>query len=469
MNLRYFQEQGVKKSRDLLLEVQRGIMCSPTGSGKTFTACEIVRMSLAVGNSVAILVHRVELLKQFYNSLTKFGIYPEIVSATSKNVGRASVYLCMVETFNRRMSKHSFLSEIDLIIADEAHSTVYYKIIEAFPDAYFLGLTATPQASQGTRPLKEYYGGITELAQVEQLIDEGYLVNSKTFSIQADASCLKKKGRDFSEESQLEFFNSPKLYEGDLENYSRFCEGKKFIAYCVNVAHSKDTARKFTEAGYPCKHIDGNTPKDERDLILSQLKSGEILGLSNFGIVTAGFDEDSIECIIQNFATAELSKHIQTAGRGARPRDNKRYFWILDMGSNYARHGLWNSNRDWIDIFNNPSGSSERERQRQEQKHNLMCETCGYILDIKDEKCPYCFTDVIKMLAEKSQKLSGVELKEIREELKSRLPIRLRRNPRNMDYEELKEYGELMGYDSKWAGLQMGLRRKFAAKKFRRG
>lgn len=463
-----FQRNGVNNTRDLLRKNTRVILCSPTGSGKTITACDVVRLALESESTIAVLVNRVELLKQFYGSLNKFNIDVEIVDANSRNVTKAKVYLCMVETLYRRLPKYSFLREIDLLIFDEAHSSVYYKIIEAYPNSFCIGLTATPQASGGSRPLKEYYEDITELAQVEDLIKKGFLVDCKTYSIKADTGTLKKKGKDFSEESQLEFFHSPKLYEGDIDNYAKHSEGKKFIAYCVNVAHSIETAEKFTKAGYPCKHIDGNTPKDLRDLILSQLKSGEILGISNFGIVTAGFDEDSIECIIQNFATAELSKHIQTAGRGARVREGKTHFDILDMGGNYARHGLWNSNRDWTDIFWNPSGSSERERQRQEAKHNLMCEICGYVLNIKDESCPHCGKEVLEMLQEKCEEAKGVELKEIRKELASRIPIRLRKNPRNMSYEELYEYGGLMGYSKKWAGIQMGLRRKSFVRKINR-
>ena len=467
MKLRYFQEEGVSICRDQIVDLQRLILCAPTGSGKTITSCHIVSSSIKKGTKICVLVHRIELLRQFVKAFSLFNISPSLITSESKSIKQGDVYLGMVETFSRRKDKYDILKEMDFFIMDEAHSTVYYKIIEAFPDAFFLGLTATPQAS-GARPLNQYYNGIVELAKVERLIKEGYLADSRTFSIDSlsEGKKLKKKGKDFSEESQLEFFHTPKLYQGDLENYVKYAEGKKFISYCVNVAHSKETARKFTEAGFLTKHIDGEMDKNERNLILSQLRRGEIKGVTNFGIVTAGFDEDTVDCIIQNFATTELSKHIQTAGRGARIREGKNDFIILDMGSNYARHGLWNSDRDWIDIFNNPSNSSERERQRQEKKENLMCDDCGFILSVKDENCPNCNKEVKKILVDKSKDAKGVDLKEIRQELKSRLPNSLKKPFHSMSYAELKEYASLMGYGDKWVGIQSGLKRKrFHARK----
>jgi superfamily II DNA or RNA helicase len=471
INLRPFQQRGVQGLRSLFPTKKKLVLCSPTGSGKTFTACEIVRLAREKKNTCCILVHREELLKQFNESLGKFGMFPELIYSGSK-FEYSNLYLGMAETFYRRLDKPEckFLEDIDLLIFDEAHSSIYYKIIERFNGKFMIGLTATPQASAAARPMNEYYDDIVELAKTTDLIKDGFLVDARTFSIplQEEKKLLKKKGADFSEESQLEFFHTPKVFEGDLDNYRSICEGKKFIIYAVNVSHSIECANKFTKAGYPCKHLDGNTPKGERDLILSQLKKGEILGISNFGIVTAGFDEDSIECIIQNFATSELSKHIQTAGRGARPRDGKHEFFIIDMGANYSRHGRWNSDRDWIDIFRNPNSKEERDRQKTEDKSNLMCETCGFILSIKDEICPHCNTNIQSMLKEKLKDLTGVKAKEIREELKSRVPPRLRKSFSSMSPSELMEYADLIGYKKSWAFKQLELRQKTFVRKINR-
>lgn len=470
IELRPFQEKGIVKVRDSLSRNKRVVLCSPTGSGKTYMSCELIRLAKEKHNTSCFLVHRQELLKQSYESLIKFDILPEVISSKSKNIQPSNVYLGMVETFYRRVPKIEFLSKIDLFILDECHSSVYYKIIKQFPKSFVVGLSASPQSSSQTEPLNKYYEDIIELSTVEDLIKDKYLCPAKTYSINIDEEKkkLKKKGKDFSEESQLEFFHTPKLYEGDIENYSKICPDKKFIAYCVNVEHSKETAKKFTKEGYPCKHIDGNTPEAERNLILSQLKSGEIKGVSNFGIVTSGYDEDSIECIIQNFATSELSKHIQTAGRGARIKPGKNHFIILDMGGNFARHGLWNSNRDWTDIFNNPSGVREKERQKEEDKHNLMCEGCGYILTIKEEECPYCHKSATESLKEKAKKVGPTKLKEIRQELKSRIPTRLRKQTRSMSKSELFEYADLMGYKKSWAFTMLSLRAKSFSEKFRK-
>ena len=450
-----FQQEAALKTRGLFSRLKRLILCSPTGSGKTIMACWLAMKSIQKGKTVCILVDRKEILSQFIKALAKFNLYPELIVAGSKP-RKSQLYLGMVESFNRRYSKSHHLQGIDFFIMDECHSTAYFKIITQATKAFILGLTATPVLTTKNEHLKDYYEDIVELAKVEQLIDKGYLCDAQTYSVDlTDSRKLRRSRGDFTVSSQREAMDNMTVYSGVLDNFKRICPDAKFICYNIDVEHSKKMASHFSMNGIRCRHVDGESDPEYRKETFEMLESGEIQGVHNFGICTTGFDEPSIKCIIQNFATDSMSKHIQTAGRGARIYDGKEKFYILDMGMNYSRHGLWNRDKDWSDIFHNPESAEDKDRKQTEALNNLNCTTCGYILNGDLETCPICGALVSDIIATKTRKArtsnANAELKLIREQAKANLPRHLKdKKPSSMNLDELKEYAKIMQYDPKW-------------------
>jgi superfamily II DNA or RNA helicase len=454
-----FQAQAVDKCR---LKFKQGkkkiILCSPTGSGKTVMACWFVRQALAKGKTVAILVDRQEILKQFDAALNRFGLWPELITAGSKPVV-SNLYLGMVESYYNRMSKSSHITDCDFLIFDECHSTAYFKIIRKNPNQFIMGLTATPVLTGTKDRLNEYYDDIVELSKVEDLIKDGWLCDSRTYSADLiDVKNLDKKNGDFTEESQQKEFGKTRVIDGVLNNFLKFCPDSTFICYNVNVAHSKTMAAFFNFNGIKCRHLDGTTDPEYRKETFAMLKAGDLQGVHNYGICTTGFDEPRVDSIIQNFATISLAKHIQTGGRGARRFDGKKIFHILDMGMNYSRHGLWNVNKDWTDIFHHPKEAKLREEQ--EALNNLSCSTCGYVMQLKLDACPICDTPIKNIIqkAKADRPPTQAELKLIKAQLTSKLPPHLQhREVKSFSRKELIEYAEHMGYNQKWVYVQLGL------------
>jgi len=457
-----FQKQAVVECRKKFKQNKKRILlCSPTGSGKTVMACWFVKKSLAKGKTVSILVDRKEILNQFDEALRKFGLYAELVLAGSKPQA-SNLYLGMVESFDRRLKTHAHLASSDFIIFDEAHSTSYFKIIQQLPDKFVMGLTATPVLTTSKSRLNEYYDDIVELSKVEDLIKQGFLANAKTYSADlVDVKKLKKQGGEYSEESQFNEFGKTQVIHGVLDSFKTICPHAKFICYNVNVKHSKETCSYFNFMGVKSRHVDGESDPAYRKETFAMLKAGAIQGVHNFGICTTGFDEPSVDCIIQNFATASLSKHIQTAGRGARKFQDKSHFTILDMGMNYARHGLWNVNKDWSSIFHQPQ--DESKRQEQDKINNVNCHVCGYVMPLDLNCCPICDTKVVEIVKHKQvdKKPLKADLKLIKAQLTSKLPAYLQnRTISSMTKSELIAYANCMDYNMKWVYLQLGLRRR---------
>lgn len=460
MELWDFQLEAAELCRHRYRREDRLLLCSPTGSGKTIMACELARLSISKGKRVCILVDRIEILGQFLRALKLFNLYPELITAGSGRPRHSSLYLGMVESFYNRLDKYETIDGIDFLVFDEAHSTAYFKIIKKLkPKQKVLALTATPVLTGTKERLNDHYDGIVELAKVEDLIKRGKLCNSQTFSIDLlEERRLKRKRGDFTEDSQIEMFST--IRDGAVQNFKRICGHARFICYNINVEHSKATCANFNFHGIKCAHVDGETDKEERRRIFRQLADGEIQGVHNFGICTTGFDEPSVECIIQNFATNSLAKHIQTAGRGARIFPGKSKFYILDMGRNFSRHGLWNKDKNWTDIFNNPKEADERDRQATERIHNINCPTCGYIVEPAYESCPICSTSIKEILASKTKNAiqvgSAAELRLVKEQAKASLPEHLKnRDVKTMSHGELKEYAAHMGYNPKWVYVML--------------
>ena len=132
--LRPYQENLKSKTREAFKKYKRVIMLAPCGSGKTVTSASIMKDSVAKGKKVWFIVHRRELLNQAENTLERYG------------VPKDNIKVYMVQTLAHKLDK---IDEIpDMIILDECQhctSNTYLKIIKKFPNAYILGLSATPR------------------------------------------------------------------------------------------------------------------------------------------------------------------------------------------------------------------------------------------------------------------------------------------------------------------------------------
>lgn len=445
------------ESSKALQKDRRTILNLGTGGGKTVTSTYMAERALK-RRRVWILCHREEILWQFLQTLLAFGLNPNIISGGRKYLRGQRLYLGMIKTFQAR----GLITEIekdDLVITDECHWGDYESTVNRLA-CYVLGLSATP-ISLG-RPLNEYWGNCIMPVPMKWLIDNDRLVKGITYSIDYDFSNLKISGRDYSERLLLEEFKSPKLFDGVVEQYLRHAPGEKGFCYNLNIEHSIEVCKNFNKHGVRAVHVDGKTPRDLRKTIFDSFREGHFDVLCNVGIATTGTDEPSASVVMKNYCTVVLSKDKQCEGRMARPFPGKTIGKVIDMGRNYIRHGRYGVDEiDWIDVFQNPAnGRKTRGRDREKE-----CKQCGAVIEMMAGNCPYCGVSYSPQEVEKIflEKADTVEIKEYRLQ---KLPPHIRSKPiPQMTYEELKIYAQVMEYSESWPGLQMGLRKRYAAKK----
>lgn len=403
MQLRDYQETFATGLATALAAGKRKLVGQlPTGGGKTVVFSAIASRFIAKSTkSVLILVHRKELLQQTRRTLYKnFGIIAEPIMAGMKYIKPARIYVGMVESVNRRVAR---LPEIGLAIIDEAHIAAFNKLHQFFPTQYIIGVTATPQAASKKNPMKNHYDDIVCSIDIPELINMGFLAQNITIAPKevVDRAELAVKGNDFQERMMGEKFSAPKYIQSTIHAYEKYGLGKKTIIFNATVEHSLRVTEAFRMAGYNCRHIDGNTPKPEREAAFEWLKNTKDAILCNVGIATTGFDEPTIELVIVNKATMSMPLWLQMSGRGGRIVDadfieekQKEYghallpksaFTIIDMGGNATTHGDWCDSRDWNDLFHNP-----RKPSKSTVAPVKSCPECDAIIPAPAQTCKFC-------------------------------------------------------------------------------
>lgn len=481
IKLRNYQNEAIRLLRVAFKSNRRVVLCLPTGSGKTLTFSEMVRLANEKNTRTLVVTDRTELFKQTIASINKFGVPVEEISPDNKRIDlRATVYLAMCETIKRRLSS---LVDINpkLIILDEAHKAAFNKILEAFPEANVIGATATPVGKH----FYKYYTEIVNNIDVPDLIDQGFLVDVKAYQMQDDFSDLDTKAGEYTDHSLLNHFDKPKLYDGVIEWWQKYAKGMKTICFNVNIKHTEEMHRKFLEAGISSEIITSYTTSDERKRILSAFKKSQFLVLNNCGILTTGYDEDTIQCVIMNRATHSLPLAMQIPGRGSRPfggcvnglhtpeerklaikNSPKPYFVYLDFGGNHDRHGLWNEYRKW---------AIEKPKKKKEGVAPVkMCPNCDAMLHASVMTCKYCdyvfppakSTPAVGVMVEvkpkipdsiinrKVSSLSIYELIELEKSGKYK-PTYVWRIIRTIGIDAIKEYAKLKNYKHGWVVNQI--------------
>lgn len=331
----------------------------PTGGGKTVIFSEIVRRYISKYNKkVLVLTHRIELSKQTSNMLNEFGVDNKIINSTA-NLDDQDNYDCfvaMVETLKNRLTDDKLdISDIGLLIVDEAHYNSFTKIFKFFDDSLILGVTATPLSSNIKLPMYENYQELYVGETIEHLIENRYLANANMYSYNVGLTSLEVGANgDYTVKSSEDLYTNLDMLSKLVSAYEETSKGKKTLIFNNGIHTSIQVFHAFKRAGYPIAHLDNTNTKKERDFILRWFKKTPNAIITSVSILTTGFDEPTIESIIMNRATKSLTLYYQMIGRGSRILDNKSTFNVVDLGNNFHRFGAWGADLDWQRMFRAP-------------------------------------------------------------------------------------------------------------------
>ena len=367
IELRNYQQKNKEKIYDAWAKCRSVMLQMPTGTGKTRLFVSIVKDLHNWGRDnkqaikILILAHRAELIDQISSNLgVKYGLAHGVIMASNMERRELPIQVGSVQTLNRRLQSWSN-KEFDVIIVDEAHhikADSYRKIIEEFPLAKVLGVTATPYRLNGAG-FKEEFENLILSDSVSKFIKNNYLSEYEYFSIKASSTTQCKIDNitkfafdgDYDERALIDILDKDHVRAGVVKTYLKYANSKKGLVYTINKEHNRHICGQFIENGISARTIDSDTKKEDREKIIHAFKMGDFDVLCNVNIFSEGFDCPDIEFVQLARPTKSLSMYLQQVGRGLRTSDDKEKVIFLDNVGLYKRFGLPSARRHWRKHF----------------------------------------------------------------------------------------------------------------------
>lgn len=348
VTLRPYQQEAV----DAVLAsaakgIRRCLISLPTGSGKTVAFAEIIRRR---HGRALVIAHSEELIQQAADKLrmamprTRIGIVK-----AGRDEHDAQVVVASIQTIARANRLERLLTgSFETVVVDECHharAASFETVLEAVgvfreDGPLLVGVTATPERGDGLG-LGKIFQEITYKKSILSMIRAGYLTDLRALAITLDLDLdrIPTAAGDFVHGELEQAMQDAGAPDHAVAAWKEHAEGRKALVFTAGVQQAKATTAAFQAAGVAAASIDGSTSAEERSAILGAFGEGEISVLSNCQVLTEGFDEPSIECLIIARPTKSRGLYAQMVGRGTRRHPGKQDCLILDLAGS-TRHKL---------------------------------------------------------------------------------------------------------------------------------
>lgn len=314
-----------------------------TGLGKTVTFAAIARKEVNQGRHVLILAHRGELLEQAADKLYHFA---QLRCSVEKADQTCLTSWCRctvgsVQSLQRPSRLEQFPEDyFDTIIIDEAHHAVsagYQTVINHFPNARVLGVTATPDRGD-MRSLSSMFESLAFEYGIDKGVRNGYLckIIAETIPLQIDLTDVKMQNGDYSASDLGDTIDT--YLELIATELVERCRDRKALVFLPLISTSQRFCAVVQSHGLSAAEVNGNSP--DRDQILKDFADGKYQVLCNSMLLTEGWDCPSVDCVVVLRPTKSRALYVQMVGRGLRLHPGKEDCLLLDFLWMTARHDL---------------------------------------------------------------------------------------------------------------------------------
>ena len=422
-------QEDMKSQIEKALGLHRSVMVQmPTGTGKTILLASVVESFLREhpNCNVWIVAHRRELVSQIKDTLNKFLLNfifsnhpvppskegststpspssseggdvtalrcseplrskvggaskpsPDCLSAGASNVPVKAMSI-------QWLAKHydEIKEKPGMIVIDEAHHALaktYKEMWERFPNAKFLGLTATPCRLNG-KGFTDLFDVLVQAWGIPEFICKGRLATYDFVSIKSDGvtqwliDSLQKRGADgdYQNKEMDMLLNKKPSIERLYQSFEEYGKNRKGIVYAINISHAKKIMELYQEHGIKVVAIDSKTPSLERQADIEAFRNGDIQVLVNVDIFSEGFDCPDVEFVQLARPTLSLAKYLQMVGRGLRVAKGKKNCVIIDNVGLYRVFGLPSQVWNWKATFEGKLKYGRKKETPKEREFFLM-------------------------------------------------------------------------------------------------
>jgi superfamily II DNA or RNA helicase len=332
----------------------RNLVVMATGTGKTIVAGLDFRRLVDSGKAKSLLfvAHRKEILEQSlvtFRTIMRNGNFGELLVDGNRPTEWKHVFASVQSIKNLDSEKFS-PDAFDMIIVDEFHhaaASTYEKLLNYYQPKILLGLTATPERTDGQSILHWFENGISAELRLWEAIDRQILSPFQYFGIHdnvdleaAGITWRRGFGYDTTELSNVYTGNDARvaLVLEQMNHYVDDLGGMKAIGFCVSIEHAEYMAKKFNLAGIPSHAVTSAVSSDERRQILSEFRSGSVKAIFAVDIFNEGVDIPDVNTLLMLRPTESATVFIQQLGRGLRKSASKNCLTVLDFVGNQNKN-----------------------------------------------------------------------------------------------------------------------------------
>lgn len=395
MILRPYQERLVSRAVSALSSHGNTLAVAATGAGKTICLAAVAK---EIGGRQLVLQHRQELVSQ---NMGKFRLMNPTAGCSLWTADVRSfegdTTFAMVQSLFQHTDE---MPKLDLVIADEAHHVAapsWLKIIRAAqeknPDCKVIGFTATPSRSDKLA-LRQVFDNVCDQVTTGELVRLGFLVPPRAYAVDVENTAQSLKavsGSDWGEQSAIEAILNTETVNGEvIRHWREKAEGRPTVVFCATVAHAKDVADAFNDAGIPAACVDGAMSAGARKAVLDAMTQGKIKVITNCMVLTEGWDYPPVSCVILLRKCSRKGPLVQMVGRGLRtvnPREFpgiiKMDCIVLDFGSSLITWGDLNA-----DVMLDAQGKDDKEDK--DGPAFKTCPECEAEIPLNSSLCPFC-------------------------------------------------------------------------------
>ncbi|MGU7943415.1 DUF3427 domain-containing protein [Streptococcus suis] len=323
---------------------QKALVISATGTGKTYLSAFDVKQYNP--DRMLFIVHREQILQKSLKDFQKVLGFEDdegCIYKSGMDISQKRYIFATIQTISREGNLQSFdPTFFNYILIDEVHKAgadTYKKVMNYFQPDFYLGMTATPERTDGQNIYELFDYNIAYEIRLQEALDNDMLCPFIYYGV----SDIKIDGQLIDEKATFSNLVSEQRVNHILEKiayYGVSGEAVKGLIFCSSLNEAKELEGQFNARGLRTRALSGEHSQEERQRVVQDLENGNLDYILTVDIFNEGIDIPSVNQVVMLRNTQSSIIFIQQLGRGLRKHDSKEYVTIIDFIGNYQNNYL---------------------------------------------------------------------------------------------------------------------------------